>query len=146
MGPSPHLTVVNITVTENRVHKLLAGLEPHKASGSDQLQARLLEELASELALIYILFFQASLDQGIIPDEWKSVNVVPIYKKGHGSKPARELSTRLSDLHHLQDSRTHSQQHNYEAYRSLFYHKQMHNTDSGKGDHVRHSFCSQYRI
>ena len=87
MGPSPHPTVDNITVTENGVHKLLAGLEPHKASGPDQLPARLLKELASELAPIYTLLFQASLDQGIIPDEWKSANVVPIYKKGDRSKP-----------------------------------------------------------
>ena len=31
MAPIPHPAVDNITVTENGVHKLLAGLEPHKA-------------------------------------------------------------------------------------------------------------------
>ena len=39
MGPSPHPTVDNITVTQNGVHNLLAGLEPHNASGPDQPQA-----------------------------------------------------------------------------------------------------------
>ena len=98
MGPSPHPTVDNITVTENGVHKLLAGLEPHKASGPDQLPARLLKELASELAPIYTLLFQASLDQGIIPDEWKSANVVPIYKKGDRSKPENYRPVSLTSI------------------------------------------------
>ena len=98
MGPSPHPTVDNITVTENGVHKLLAGLEPHKTSGPDQLPARLLKGLASELAPIYTLLFQASLDQGIIPDEWKSANVVPIYKKGDRSKPENYRPVSLTSI------------------------------------------------
>jgi hypothetical protein len=32
------------------------------------------------------LFFQASVNQGSIPDEWKEANVVPIFKKGDKSK------------------------------------------------------------
>ena len=109
MGSSPHPTVKNITVTENGVHKLLAGLEPHKASGPYQLQARLLKELASELAPIYTLLFQASLDQGIIPDEWKSANVVPIYKKGDKSKsenyrPISLISITCKTLEHIVSS------------------------------------------
>ena len=42
MGPSPHPTIGNIIVTEKGVQKLLAALEPHKASGPDQIPARLL--------------------------------------------------------------------------------------------------------
>ena len=32
------------------------------------------------------LFFQASVNQGSIPDEWKEANVVPIIKKDDKSK------------------------------------------------------------
>ena len=42
--------------------------------------------------------FQASLDQGIIPDEWKSANVVPIYKKGDRSKPENYRSVSLTSI------------------------------------------------
>ena len=88
LGQGPHQTVDNITViTENGVHRLLTGIEPHKVSEPDQLPASPLKELASELAPIYILPFQASLDQGIIHDKNKSADVVQIYKKAERSKP-----------------------------------------------------------
>ena len=87
LGRSPYPAVGKITVTKNGVYKLLTALEPHKASGPDHLPARLLKELATELSPIYTLLFQASLDQSIIPDDWKTANVVPIYKKGDQSKP-----------------------------------------------------------
>jgi hypothetical protein len=60
--------------------------------------ARLLKELATELAPIYTLLFQASLDQGIIPDEWKTANVVPIFKKGDKSKPENYRPVSLTSI------------------------------------------------
>jgi hypothetical protein len=38
------------------------------------------------LYLILHLFFQASINQGILPTDWKTANVVPIFKKGNKSK------------------------------------------------------------
>ena len=109
MGSSPQSTVNNITVTENGVHKLSAGLEPHKAPGPDQLPARLLKELASELAPIYTHLFQASQVQSIIPDERKSANLVPIYKKGdrimsENYRPISLTSITCKTLEHIVSS------------------------------------------
>lgn len=60
MGPSSHLSVNHINVTREGVSKFLADLDPHKASGTHQLLARLLKKFASELALVYALFFQVA--------------------------------------------------------------------------------------
>lgn len=79
------------------VCKLLADLDSYKASGLDQLPARLLNELAHKFAPIYALFFPASLGQGIIPDAWKGSNVFPIFKKGDRSKA--EKPDRQPDSH-----------------------------------------------
>jgi hypothetical protein len=38
--------------------------------------------MAAEVAPILHLFFQASINQGILPTDWKTANVVPIFKKG----------------------------------------------------------------
>ena len=81
-GPSPHPNINQITINSEGVWKLLTNLKPHKATGPDNIPTRLLKELAKPLAPIFTTLFQASLDQGTVPEDWKKANVVPIYKKG----------------------------------------------------------------
>jgi hypothetical protein len=88
LGTSPHPPVNNITVDCNGVTKLLRNLKPHKASGPDGIPARLLKETAEEIAPAITLLFQASLDQGTVPSQWKKASVVPIFKKGCRSTPS----------------------------------------------------------
>ena len=40
------------------------------------------------MAPLLTFIFQSSLDQGQLPQDWKSANVIPIYKKGNKSDPA----------------------------------------------------------
>ena len=70
------------------VASLLANWDPRKASGPDGIPARLLKELANDLAPLLTLIYQASLQQGCIPDEWKKALINPIYKNGDRSSPA----------------------------------------------------------
>ena len=81
-GPSPHSAMDPIIIHPDGIHKLLAGLQIHKACGPDEIPTRLLKVLADELTPVISLFFQASLNQGIIPEDWKKANVVPVFKKG----------------------------------------------------------------
>ena len=76
----------DITVTEAGVSKLLRNLKIHKATGPDGISTRILKELYEELAPIYTMFFQTSINEGVVPSEWKKADVVPIYKKGPKSK------------------------------------------------------------
>jgi hypothetical protein len=106
MGPSPHEPIGHIIVTESGVQKILAGLNPPKATGPDQLPARLLKEAAIELTPVFTLFFQSYVDQGIMPYDWKTANVVPIFKKGDRSKaenyrPAFLISIACKALEHI---------------------------------------------
>jgi len=64
------------------VPQLLHNLKPYKAVGPDNLPSYSLKEVANEIAPSLSLIFQASLDQGVLPNIWKSASVVPIYKKG----------------------------------------------------------------
>jgi len=86
-GPSLHPNMSNITITENGVKKLLNNLNPHKATGPDDVPARLLKEIAEEIAPVFTNLFQASLNQGKIPRNWKTANVIPAFKKGNKAKP-----------------------------------------------------------
>ena len=71
-----------ITVDPIGVLKLLSNMKIHKASGPDGLSARVLKECSSEIAPILALIYNESLAQGIVPDDWRQANVVPIFKKG----------------------------------------------------------------
>ena len=80
------------------VQKLLEDLDIHKASGPDNTPSRLLKETASLMAPLLTLIFQASIQQGTVPDEWKKANVVPIDKKGSRSDPGNYRPVSLTSI------------------------------------------------
>ena len=53
-----------------------------KAPGPDEIPTCLLKELDFGFAPSLVVIYKASLGQGQLPQEWKHVNVVTIYKKG----------------------------------------------------------------
>ena len=87
-----------IIVTTGGVFKLLSNLKIYKATGPDDVPARLLKELAAELTPVFTLFFQTSLDQGKVPDDWRKANVVPIFKKGERSHPGNYRPISLTSI------------------------------------------------
>ena len=54
--------------------------------------------MAHPLAPALTLIFQASLDQGKVPDDWKTAKVTPIFKKGDKSKPSNYRPVSLTSI------------------------------------------------
>ena len=82
--PGPHYPpIANLDITTTGVERLLARLDPNKASGPDNISCRILKELAVELAPALTAIFNQSIDSGSLPTEWTKANVTPIYKKGN---------------------------------------------------------------
>ena len=75
-------TLPDITIDENGVHKQLKALNPYKAAGTDGISPRIFCELADILAAPLTTLFQTSLDRGVVPRDWKTASVCPIFKKG----------------------------------------------------------------
>ena len=82
LGPSPHPAVSDITITQEGVHQLLRQLNPHKDTGPDEVSHRLLRETAKQICPALTQVCQASINQGKVPEEWKSANITPLFKKG----------------------------------------------------------------
>ena len=61
--------------------KLLDGLNVHKASGPDGLNARVLKECSNEISTKLALIFNESLAPMNIPDDWRQANVSQQLKK-----------------------------------------------------------------
>ena len=81
LGPSPHHAVADITITKEWVQQLLFHLNQHKATGPNQVSPILLKETANQISPALTLVFQASINQGEVPEEWKSANITPLFKK-----------------------------------------------------------------
>ena len=81
-GASPFSFMGDITVDPKGMAKLLGGLNVHKASGPDGLNARVLKEFSNEISPILALIYNESLARGEVPDEWRQANVSPVFKKG----------------------------------------------------------------
>ena len=73
--PSPSGTpfpdMEEIHIDEDGVRKLLQKTNPRKATGPDNIHARILKDYASELAPILTIIFNKSLQEGTVPEDWR---------------------------------------------------------------------------
>ena len=88
IGESPYPQMQNITVTVPGVEKLLLNLKPHKAAGPDAILPRTLKDFATEIAPVLTFIYNKSLSSSTIPDDWRTANVTPIFKKGERYLPS----------------------------------------------------------
>jgi len=82
IGDSPFPSISQINLQASGITKLLKGLDPSKAAGSDHFPAKFLKMLAEDLTPCLFILFSASLKQGTVPTDWKNATVSPIFKKG----------------------------------------------------------------
>ena len=78
---NPYPEMPNITICQEGVQKLLKKINPHKASGPDMILARILKDLSDVIAPVLTVIFQKTLTHGEVPEDWKSANVTPIFKR-----------------------------------------------------------------
>ena len=97
-GPSQHLSVNHLMVGEEGVFRLLTSLQVHKAMGPDELPTRPLLKEYAELTPVFTLFYQTSLGQDIIPDDWKIANGIPTFKKGDRNRAENYRSVSPSSV------------------------------------------------
>ena len=76
-----------ITVTEQKVKKLLAKLKTDKSPGPDGIHNKVIYEAREQLLYPLTEMFRTSIETGDIPPEWKMADIVPIFKKGLKSDP-----------------------------------------------------------
>ena len=71
-------------VTERMVSEQIRKLDNvTKSAGPDNINARVLKELHDVIIEPLTLLFNNSLNQGMVPQEWKKALVTPIHKKGN---------------------------------------------------------------
>ena len=80
------------------VMKKLQQLKTDKSPGPEGIHPLLLKECAAVLAKPLSLIFQQSYKTGILPDDWKTAHIVPIFKKGNRTDPANYRPVSLTSI------------------------------------------------
>ena len=62
----------------------------------DSIPSRFLKDYAEEITPAITLIFQASLQQGEVPQDWRQAYVTPLFKKGDRSSPAKNRSISMT--------------------------------------------------
>ena len=76
-GPNVDPTSSDLTFTVTQVLNVLANFDASKAMGPHEIPARILKEIAYEIAPFLCKLFNVSP----LPMDWKLANVVPVFKK-----------------------------------------------------------------
>ena len=76
-----------IVMTPLAVEAKLKVLNATKVQGPDGIPPKVLKELSTEMSVPLCMLFNKSLETGIIPNDWKSAEVVALFKKGSRSEP-----------------------------------------------------------
>jgi hypothetical protein len=117
-----------IVISPDGIHKLIKDLKNNKSPGPDQIRKceLLIDPAMTAECLTYI--FQASVDSGVLPHQWKTAYVTPIHKRGAREEPSNYRPISLTSipckmlehivLHHLNgtlDSVLYNRQHGFRS-------------------------------
>ena len=117
------------------VEKILRCIKVNKATGPDGLSPRLLRLTAPAIAKSLATVFNASLERGEIPNDWKVANVSPVFKAGDkGSMSNYRPISVLPEIAKLFEKLVHQQLYAY-----LQEHNILHPAQSG----FRPGHCTQ---
>ena len=74
--------LANIEFTKDDIKRVICKLDPNKAHGHDMISIRMLKMSVDTIIEPLFKIFKNSLKCGILPDDWKKGNIIPIFKKG----------------------------------------------------------------
>ena len=78
----------NIIFNTSGIKSLLKNLKPGKAAGPDNIPMWILITCAKQIAPILQIIFTRSLRSSILPKDWLSATIIPVFKKGNKNLPS----------------------------------------------------------
>ena len=79
-----------LIVTPTMVAMKIRDMKDNKSPGVDGIPPKLLLEIVEQISIPLATVFNLSLEEGIVPLEWKEANIIPLFKKRF-EKQVREL-------------------------------------------------------
>jgi len=69
--------------------KVIMKLKSNSSPGPDGITSGFLKKVLAHIANPLCKVFQASLDEGVLPDDWKVAHIIPLYKKGDSQRTSQ---------------------------------------------------------
>jgi hypothetical protein len=88
--PDPNesrLLIADINIEMRTVKESLQKLNSSKASGPDAIPTKILKDMSEHFAFPLLRIFSMSLEHGVLPLDWKTADIAPIYKGGQKHAP-----------------------------------------------------------
>ena len=76
-----------LIVTPEMIAKKIKKMKDNKSPGVDGIPPKLLKEIVEQISTPPAKLFNLSIEEGIVPSEWKEANITPLYKNGSRNKP-----------------------------------------------------------
>ena len=85
-------------VTPEMIAKKIKKMKDIKSPGVDGIPPKLLKEIVEQISTPLTKVFNLSLEEGIVPSEWKEANITPLFKKGSRNKPENYRPVTLTSV------------------------------------------------
>jgi exonuclease III len=89
---------LNGEIRTREIQRALAQMANNKAPGDDKVTSEMLKSFGSNAILMLKNFFQVILDSGVVPDDWHSANIIPLFKKGDATCPTNYRGISLNNV------------------------------------------------
>ena len=85
-------------ITPEMIAKKIKKMKDNKSPGVDVIPPKLLKEIVEQINTPLAQLFNFSLEEGIVPSEWKEANITPLFKKGSRNKPENYRPVSLTSV------------------------------------------------
>jgi hypothetical protein len=96
--PRNTTAITDIEFSEELVLEKLRGLDKTKSPGPDRITASVLKTCADILCRPLSMLFGQSFDSGVLPSDWRTAIICPIFKKGDKFDPGDYRPVSLTSL------------------------------------------------
>ena len=80
------------------IAKKIKKMKDNRSPEVDGIPPKLLKEIVEQIIIPLAKCFNLSLEEGIVPSEWKEANITPQFKKGSRNKPENYRPVSLTSV------------------------------------------------
>ena len=87
-----------LLVTPEMIAKKIKKMKDNNSPGVDEIPPKLLKKMVEQISTPLAKVFNLSIDEGIVPSEWKKANITSLFQNGSRNKPENYRPVSLTSV------------------------------------------------